>query len=604
MAGLHLKAFGGFVPRVAAHLLQDQESQKAVNTKLYSGTLRSWKRPAHLDPSVTVSPATKTIYAAKNVSGDNVWMAWDEEVDVAPGPLTDETNAFVLYYTGNGSPKKTNETLAGSPSGGNPAAYLNLGVASPVAGPSVARVGAGASPETRVYVYTYVSSFGAIEEESAPSPVSAEVLCGTGDTVTVSGFSSAPTVGYNITKKRIYRSVTGSGATTFLFVAEIPVSQASFTDNISASGLAEQLQSLTWEVPPSDLHSIVSLPNGYLAGASGKEVCFSEVNAPHAWPSQYRLSLNVEIVGLGVFGQTIVALTKGNPYLLSGVTPESTTAEKIPMIEPCVSKRSITQDMMGVTYASPNGLILIGAGGPSQLTENIMLKDEFQLYNPESMRSAYFAGKYFAFFSDSDTDVNDGALILDRNLASTPLSITSLKSSATFVDPSTANLYMVDDNEIKLWEGDEYNFLPYEWKSKRFIYTAPDNMGAIEIDADFKNIQEALVLQQRIQQIIAANQAIFGTGVNLLGSANTKPINTSEVNGSLLQTIPAVVDNRYLLLEVYVDDKLIHSKQYTERGVYRMPSGFKGQAFEVKINGNIELRYIKMASTIKGLKAL
>lgn len=604
MAGLHLKAFGGFVPRVASHLLQDNEAQKAVNTKLYSGTLRSWNKPAALDPAVLVSPATKTIYAAKNVSGDNVWMAWTTEVDVVNSPIQSESQSFTIYYTGDGVPKKTNETLCGTPNGGQPVASLNMGVAAPADAPTVARVGSGGSPETRIYVYTYINTFGGIEEESAPSPVSAEVLCGSGDTVTVSGFSAAPTTGYNITKKRIYRSVSGSGATSFQFVAEIPLATASFTDNVASAGLGEQLQTLQWEMPPSDLHSIVSLPNGYLAGLSGNDVCFSEVNAPHAWPSAYRLSIPFEPVGLGVFGQSIVVLTKGNPYVLSGVSPESTTSEKIPMVEPCVSKRSITQDMMGVTYASPNGLILIGASGPAQLTENIMLKDEFALYNPESMRSAFFAGKYLAFFSDSDTDIKNGALILDRNLAATPLSVTSILSSSSFVDPATAQLYIVDENQIKLWEGDPYNNLPYEWRSKRWVFTAPDNMAALEVEADFTNIQEGIDLQARVAAIIASNQAIFATGTNLLGSINARTLNTRELNGSLLETIPAVVDNRYLLVEVFVDDKLVHSKQYTSRGVYRMPAGYKGQIFEVKINGNIELRYLKMASSPKTLKQI
>jgi hypothetical protein len=604
MAGLHLKAFGGFVPRVASHLLQDNEGQKAVNTKLYSGTLRSWKKPASLDPVVAVDPATKTIYAAKNVSGDNVWMAWNNEVDVVNSPIQSETQAFTIYYTGDGVPKKTNATLCGTSNGGSPVSWLNMGVAAPATAPTVTRVGTGASPESRVYVYTYVNTFGDIEEESAPSPVSAIVLCGTGDTVTVNGFAAAPTSGYNITKKRIYRSTSGTQTTSFQFVAEIAVGATSFTDNIASAGLGEQLQTLQWETPPANLHSIVALPNGYLAGLSGSDVCFSEVNAPHAWPSAYRLTIPFEPVGLGVFGQSLVMMTKGNPYVLSGISPESTSAEKVPMVEPCVSKRSITQDMMGVTYASPNGLILIGAGGPSLITENILLKDEFQKYNPESLRSAFFAGKYFAFYSDSATDITNGALILDRNLPATPLSITSITSSSSFVDPATAKLYIVDSNEIKVWEGDENNTLPYEWRSKRWVFTAPDNMAALEVEADFSNISEGQSLQNRVAEIIAANQAIWASGAKLLGVLNSTQLNTYEVNGSLLQTIPTVVDNRYLLVEVYVDDKLIHSKQYTKRGVYRMPSGYKGQIFEVKINGNIELRYIKMASSAKELKAL
>jgi hypothetical protein len=603
MAGLHLKAFGGFVPRVSSHLLQDNEAQKAVNTKLYSGTLRAWKKPASLDPAITVGAATQTIYAAKNSSGDNVWMAWDSVVDVVNSPLNGGTS-FTLFYTGDGTPKKTNATLAGTPTGTEPADYLEMGVPAPTTAPTVTRVGSGGSPETRIYVYTYVSTFGTIEEESGISPVSAEVLCGTGDTVTVNGMAGAPAGKYNVTKRRIYRSVAGATTTTFLFVTELPIGTTSFSDNVASAGLGEELSSLYYDTPPSDLHSLVALPNGYLAGLSGNEVCFSEVNAPHAWPSQYRLSIPVEPVGLGVFGQSIVVMTKGNPYLLSGVAPESTTSEKIPMIEPCVSKRSITSDMMGITYASPNGLVTIGASGPSLITQNILLRDDWSKYNPSSMRSAFFAGKYFAFYSDSTTDVTNGAIILDGNLPGTPLSITSLQSSASFVDPATASLYVVENNEIRQWEGDALNSLPYEWRSKRWIFTSPDNMGALEVDADFNNIQEGLDLQARVAAIIASNQAIFSSGTNLLGSINTTPLNVYEVNGSVLQSIPDLVDNRYLLIEVYVDDRLVHSKQYTQNGVYRMPSGFKGQAFEIKVNGNIELRYVKMANTAKTLKTL
>lgn len=603
MAGLHLKAFGGFVPRVSAHLLQDNEAQKAVNTKLYSGTLQSWHKPAALDPSITVDPATQTIFAAKNSSGDNVWMAWNSVVDVVNSPLNSGT-AFTLFYTGDGAPKKTNATLAGTPTGDVPSDYLTMGVPAPTTAPNVSRVGSHSHTETRIYVYTYISEFGSIEEESAPSPISSEILWGDGDRILINGFVTPPSSHVNITKRRIYRSVTGSSGTTFLFVTELPIATTSFSDNIASAGLGEEISSLSYEEPPSDLHSLVALPNGYLAGLSGNEVCFSEVNAPHAWPSQYRLSIPVEPVGLGVFGQSIVVMTKGNPYLLSGVAPESTTSEKIPMIEPCVSKRSITSDMMGITYASPNGLVTIGASGPSLITQNILLRDEWTAYNPSSMRSAFFAGKYFAFFSDSTTTVANGAIILDGNLPNTPLSITSLQSAASFVDPATASLFVVENNEIKQWEGDTLNSLPYEWRSKRWIFNAPDNMGAIEIDADFNNIQEGLDLQSRIDAIVASNQAIFTSGANLLGSANSTPLNVYELDGSILQTIPDVIDDRYLLVEVYVDDRLIHSKQYTQRGVYRMPSGFKGQAFEVKVNGNIQLHYIKMANTAKALKQL
>jgi hypothetical protein len=59
-----------------------------------------------------------------------------------------------------------------------------------------------------------------------------------------------------------------------------------------------------------------------------------------------------------------------------------------------------------------------------------------------------------------------------------------------------------------------------------------------------------------------------------------------------------------VLVSLYVDDNLIHTGTYTENGVYRLPAGYKGQDFVVEVAGNIELRYVKMAETVKELKTL
>ena len=603
MAGLKLMTTGGYVPRVAPHLLQDNEAQKAVNTKLYSGVLRAWKKPLPISPVITVPAGTETIYKGMKTTGDDLWLAWTKDVDVVSSPL-ESASPMMVFYTGDGVPKKTNSTLAGSTSGGAPANWYNMGVPAPAAAPTVARVGSGASPETRIYVYTYISAFGDVEEESAPSPVSAEVLCGSGDTVTVNGFSTAPTTNYNITKRRIYRSVSGSGSTQFQFVTEIPLATTSFSDNVTSAGLGEVLETLQWETPPAGLQGLVALPNGFLAGFADETVYFSEVNRPHAWPSAYALSTGQKIVGLGVFGQSIAVMTKGYPLVISGVSPDSMSSEKLSILEPCVSKGSITSDASGVTYASPNGLVVIGPGQANVVTTNVLLREDFTKFAPATIQAKHYAGKYFGFFTGGTGQVEEGAFILDQTLSATPLSLTTLHTRAVFVDIDTADMFMVVDNKICLWEGDESNMLPYEWMSKKFVLSAPANLGALEVDADFDNLAEGAALQARVDALIAANQALFASGTPLKGTFNSVLPNTFVFNGSILNDLPVLVDNRYLLVEVYCDDKKVHSGQYTKAGVYRMPSGFKGQKFVVQINGNIELRYVKLAETVKELKQL
>lgn len=603
MAGLKLMTQGGYVPRVAAHLLQDNEAQRAVNTKLYAGNLRSWYKPKQITPEFTLPANTVTIYKGKDTNANPLWLSWTTDVDVVRNVITDDDNPMSIYYTGDGTPKKTNSALAGTTQGASPTASLPMGVEPPSAAPTVTRVGSGASPETRIYVYTNINEFGAIEEESAPSLISAEVLCGTGDTITVSGFSAAP-VGYNVTKRRIYRSVTGSATTTFLFVAEISAATTSFSDNVLAATLGEELRTLTWEEPPAGLTGLVAHPNGFLVGFVGQELCFSEVNAPHAWPSGYRLSLNLGIVGLSVFGTSIAVMTTGFPQIITGLTPDSMSPEKITDLEPCVSKRSIASDKMGVMYASPNGICIIGPGMTGLATENIMLRDDFQKFNPSTLRSAVFAGKYFGFYDTGSAFIENGGFILDRTLPSTPLSLVSITSNGCFVDYEGSDFYTIENNQIKIWEGDVGNILPYEWLSKRFIFTKPANLGAMEIDGDFDNIEEVEALQQYIDEIIAANQALFATGASLQGAFNEVPLNHYQTNGSILQSIPNIVDERYLLVEVIVDGQSVHIDSYAATGVYRLPSGYKGQAFEIRIAGNIECRYVKLAETVKELATL
>lgn len=672
MAVIHLRQFGGFVPRISPNLLQDNEATKAVNTRLYSGALRPWRKPADVNPSVGVNANTKTIYKVVNSSGDDVWFAWNDVINIAEGPVTD-SQAFRFYYTGDGVPKKTNQNLAGTSSGGAPGNWLSIGVPAPLTAPGVARVGSGGSPETRVYTYTYVSTFGNIIEESAPAPASAEVNCGTGDSVTVDAFTwtgtysrtgtlvtvtetahglstgmrvyldftsgtaadgwydvtvtgtgtytvtttasgttsgnvtvlaKAPAGRYNITARRIYRSLSGSGSTTFNFVAEIPLATTSYSDTKTSAQLGEVIKTLTWLPPPSDLKGLVQMPNGILAGFSGRDVYFCEPGYPHAWPVDYSINVEADIVGLGVFGQSVVVMTKGNPYVISGIDSASMSAEKITIVEPCISARTIASDSEGVTYASPNGLVEIGPNGIQVLTKNILLKDEFSWFNPLSGVSVSTQGIYYMFFtSGTYENITTGALVFDRNVPGTPLTLTTINTGAAYVDKTTGELYVVEDDKIKKWDANPANRLPFEWVSKEFILPQPENMGAIELYADFNDVDDAEALQEEAAAILASNQAIFVSGDDLLGNFNDAVLlDTNEFNGSILQNPSQPVDDRYVLFIVYADDEEKYRIRMTQRGLYRLPAGYVSDRYKFEVQGNVTLRHIKVGRTVAELK--
>ncbi len=723
MAGFKLSAFAGMAPRVSAALLQDNEAQKAENTKLYSGELRSWNKPGVLSPRQRFTFTPKTIFRGVGIDSSAMYMAWAKDVDVVKGPINDTADNRI-YYTGDGTPKKTNAILAatGSPDLNYPRSYLELGVPAPSVSPSVVvtvpdnlpptfataidsyagisdsfslsisgtattisvshnagvrvircainagiavnqRVsGLGVQPstfvtriivdpddstkylieldkqvnetgtsnytfqtdnatratnisrvsgndyvqtnaaqaETRAYIYTYISVFGAIEEESAPSPVSDLVTVRFGQIVRLSNFSAPPVGLYNIKYIRIYRSVTGSTGAQYLYVGEIKIDQTTFDDNIKASGLGEPCPSMNWSEPPRDLKGLVGMANGVLAGFVDNRLYFSEPFMPHAYPISYMLTTEYKIVGIGVFGESLAVMTEGNPYIVTGTDPSSMSMAKLPLYEPCISKRSIASDESGVMYASPNGMVLIGGGGAQIATRNMFTRKEWQVINPVSVLGRMVDGKYIGFYETYVEPIQRGAFILDRYIQQSPLSLCSFHATAAYVDPTQSAMYIATENEIKEWEGDLLNSLPYEWVSKQFILPRPLNLGAMQVDADFGDIQSGAELAARVEALKQENIANFGLG-DLLGSINASPVNGYSLNGSRLKDIPVDVDNRYVLVTVIADGVTKATMQIKSRNAVRLPSGFKADRWEFKVNGNIPLKHVKIAESSKGL---
>lgn len=610
MAGLKLMTQGGYIPRVAAHLLQDNEAQRAINTKLYAGDLRGWYKSAKVTPAFDCIESGETIYKIKNPSEDDRWLVWDSVVSVALNPVIDDTQPSSIYYSENSELRATNSDLAGNTNGTAPANWIYGTVPAPTVALTATEVHVGGgSTEDRIYIYTFIQEFGGIEQESAPSEASNIVTIHALDTVNLTGFEDPSAfANQNITKIRIYRSVSAAGITpTFLFVDEILVSALGpsyvYNDSKTAAQLGEQLPSLTW-TEPGPVSGVCAHPSGFLCGFHLREVIFSEIGYPQSWPIAYRYSVEADIVAVAVYGQSVVVLTKGYPVVFSGSDPAAMTPDKLTELEPCISARSVSSDVNGVMYASPNGICIVGPASTGLATGNIMLRENFEKFNPPTIRGAVYAGKYFGFYQQATEYIANGGFILDRTMQNSAFSTTNIQARATFVDPETAELYYLWDTTIYKWEGDKLNNWPFEWLSKKFVFSDPINLGAIEIDADFLNPEDAEQWNEYIQSIKEQNQALFNTGDPLQGTVNDVPLNHFVLGGSLLTPIPSAIDDRFVQFTLYVDGVEKYNTVYIASGSYRLPSGYKGTIFEIKLAGNIEFRYIKLAETMRELKTL
>jgi hypothetical protein len=603
MAGLKLAAFAGIAPRVSKTLLKDNEAQTSVNTNLYSGEIRSWRKPGSLSIPASVVTGCKSIYRHKDTADEDLWLSWDKDVDVVPGPIY-ATGEYPIYYTGDGTPKKTNAALSETGSGPFPGDSLAMGVPTPTTAPTVSASGGSGTAESRVYLYTFISMFGAIEEESAPSPTSSILTVLPGGTVSISGLpSTAPSGDYNITKMRIYRAVAGTTATVYLKVADVNIGTTTYSDTKTATQLGGSLQSSSYSPPPDDLSGLVAMANGILAGFRGNEVYFSEPFIPHAWPIEYSLTVEYPIVAIAAFGESLVVSTQGNPFVISGSTPQSMSQAKIPLFEPCVSKRSMVSDDTGVMYASPNGIVKIAQGFAGLSTSSLFTRDEWQFYKPATMLGAILDGAYHLFYEDVDNNIR-GSLLLDRGEASSALTTTNRHTRAVYVDPETANLYLEEDGQVKAWEGDLYNFIPYEWKSKVFHLARPLNFAVAQVDADFGSAEITDSIAGQTAEIIAANQALLTAGTDLESTLGSVEIAKHEVAGSLLTSIESSVEGRYIQVKIFCNYQLIATRSVISRKEFRLPSGYKGDRWEFQFNGNIPLLQFRIAETAKELAQL
>lgn len=330
-------------------------------------------------------------------------------------------------------------------------------------------------PESRVYTYTWVSKVSGFEFESGPADPSLSVDVYKDQSVTLSNFEpSGGYSGYILTARRIYRSVNG----VYLFVAEIPSAQTSYVDEISPDDLSEEMPVTGWAEPPKTLTGLVNLPNGIMAGFTGRDIYFCDPYHPHAWPESYVQTVDYPVVGLGRMDTTLAVLTKGVPYFIQGSHPDSMIVVKSDIEQSCASKRSIVSYSGVVMYASPDGLVMLSSGGSKLVTEMTFSRAQWQGFNPSSIHAYHHDNKYIAFY---DTGTTQGGFVYD--LISQQFILHNIYATAGFSDLLRDQLFLAfANNTLKKWyDGDN---LPYIWRSKKF--TSPFIMGFsfAKIDAE------------------------------------------------------------------------------------------------------------------------
>tara|TARA_R100000458_G_scaffold33335_2_gene30651 strand:+ start:1433 stop:3445 length:2013 start_codon:yes stop_codon:yes gene_type:complete len=390
------------------------------------------------------------------------------------------------------------------------------------------------------YVYTFVSVYG---EEGPPSAASTVVTTDDNASVALSNLqTSTSKSNSNLGSgavKRIYRSNTGSNTTAFQFVAEIAMAATTYTDTTNNEDLAEVIPSTYHIAPPDDdtstypdgpLKGLTALPNGVLAGFTGKRLCFSEPYLPYAWPISYRLTLEDPIVGIAAVGNGLIVTTESNPYLVAGTDPASMSAMRMETPQPCLSKTSMVDMGTVVLYAGPEGLVAAAGSEVRTITEGLISPDQWQSqYYPSTINATLWKGRYLAFYN---TGSGFGGFIFDPR--SGTKSFTTLTASAlirgTFTDPDDGNAYLIIANQIKKFQGGTTD-QTYTWKSKDFVPPKPTSMGFVKVDAEafpvtVKVYGDGTLFYTGTIALSGTQHSVSGSYVNTAGSS----VNISSTN--------------------------------------------------------------------------
>lgn len=314
----------------------------------------------------------------------------------------------------------------------------------------IMRVLTDSDMDSRSYVYTYVSQYG---EESQPSDASdvVDVVKGIAVGLTLTGANATGYTG------RLYRSITGPGGTNFFLVKDnialgVPGAVA-VTDDTRDESVGEMLPSETWAPPPLGLDGLTAMPNGFLAGFIGNTLYFCEPYQPHAWPEQYKRTVQNDIVGMAVYGQTLVVATKGRPYVASGADPSSVSLTQLDMFAPCLSAESVVSVGTGVVYQSGEGLIHASSSGVRNLTEGHMTASQWQAMTGEVITACWHDGRLFMGVTAGDSVVMSfGHDSLDIGLWHTMLKATAISSEPFFGHGRNAMVYAIGNGSLNVFE--------------------------------------------------------------------------------------------------------------------------------------------------------
>ena len=340
-----------------------------------------------------------------------------------------------------------------------------------------------------------------------------------------------------------------------------------FVDDFDPLNLSDILTSDEYDTPPDDLQGLIAAQNNILAGFVGNKLYLSEPARPHAWPQAYAVTFEYDIVGLAPIYGSILVLTEGFPYIVSGKDPASgLDIQRVDAMYPCLNRKGIVSMNYGIIYPTHDGMAVFSPGsGTNLITRANFNNDTWAAeLDPTTIVGEFYGDAYLASHSAGgfafEPDKNIGGQFVDLDFTYT----------ASWYDSIGGQLFCVTgtNGDVYEWDNLSQPALTQEWKSK--VIKTPDmiNLGAARVIADFVEV------------------------------TTTWDNNAAQWQ---LDTSPWATANN-ITFKLWVDKQLLLTTTVTDMNTFRLPTGYRSDTFEVGVEGDIRVRAIHLGETPLSLK--
>jgi hypothetical protein len=340
-----------------------------------------------------------------------------------------------------------------------------------------------------------------------------------------------------------------------------------FTDDFESRDLLSVLGTDEFDPPPEDLQGLTAIQNNILVGFVGNTLFFSEPGSPHAWPESYSVNLEHNIVGIAAINGSALVTTESYPFFVSGSDPANgMSTQRIDANFPCLNKNSMVTMGYGVVYSTHDGLaVYSSSGGTAIITKLLYNNDTWTTtLNPSTVIAEYYGENYFAAHSTGafifEQDAKAGGFFVDANYTFT----------ASYYDPIDGAVYYVSgtNGDIYKWDDLSQPSVSMEWKSKVLVTKDMINIGAARVVADYATV--------------------------------TTVWDSSTTVWESVTDIWDAADN--ITFKLWANKELILTTTVSDSDVFRLPTGYRTDKFEVSVEGDIRVRAIYLGETPLGLR--